>query len=56
MKRKRYSVEQIIAAVKRMSVDLQLKLTRGLRLKLTHPSTPDYGAVFPFLPVLFPSC
>ena len=27
------------------TVELHLKLTRGLHLKLTHPSEPDYGSV-----------
>jgi hypothetical protein len=26
-------------------VELRLKLTRGLHLKLTHPDEPDYGSV-----------
>ena len=33
------------AAIKGSRVELRLKLTRGLHLKLTHPDEPDYGSV-----------
>jgi hypothetical protein len=31
--------------ISHLAVELHLKLTQGLHLKLTHPDEPDYGSV-----------